>query len=81
MVMKLEKERTSSWDSDLELDAVTNETGLSILAKEVNTFSIILGLAHHVNWNHFFSSKILLLSLPPFSPLLLSTLGSFEYAK
>lgn len=49
MVMKLEKECTSSWDSDLELDAVTNETGLTILAKEVNTFSIVLGLAHHVN--------------------------------
>lgn len=49
MVMKPEKKCTSSWESDLELDAVIDETGLTILAKEVNTFSIVLGLAHHVH--------------------------------
>lgn len=47
--MKLENECTSSWDSDLQLEAVTKETGLTVLAKKVNTVSIVLGLAHHVN--------------------------------
>lgn len=82
MVMKPEKERTSSWDPDLELDAITKGTGLTTLGKEVKAFPTVLGLTCHANENHFFSSKILLLPLPPsFFPLLPSVFGSFKCGK
>lgn len=86
MVMKLEKECTASWDPDLELSTVSNEIALTFLGREMNTFSIILRLAHHVNFNRFFSSKILLLSLsllllPCFLPFLeVSSMGRRLYA-